>query len=779
MVSENAAALRRENSSVCRGPDLKLYVRDVRDATGRKRSIVVKSWATVKDAKEAIQQCIAQVPIHTQRLYFGSPLMSSGKELPNYRTLSDAGIYRSGETLFLDIISSDETSKSYLGASPTLQRIQGSNDICISTSLLNSTPKLLSHTIHDARRAFSLGIKPDLIMDGSGGSYYIHDVKKNKIAVFKPADEEPYAENNPRGYLPHQQGGEFEGLRQGIAPGEACIREVAAYLLDHDGFSGVPMTTLAEARHPAFNTNGARLKVSEGGASIGAHSLGSPSRSTSASQGIPKKVGSFQEYVRSECSMDDMSPSKISVEQVHRIAVLDIRLLNADRNAANLLCRRLRDNSIELVPIDHGYCLRSMCDVSWMDWCWLDWPQVKQPMSAKTKDYIKRLDTEKDAKIVQERLNISNVAIDYIRASTALLKAGVEAGMSLYDIAILCCRNDNLAETPSLLEHLTAMASELSKVALDNEEWHHATASRALEEQLSPYRSSNVQINSGIKSRDRSSSRFHRCASSGEFLVSIDVEDENPRSNLSLALGQSHAPPPPLALSSGSDSSGDNNEDVKEDQEEIEEWAHNIIEDFQPVPHARVGRKTRSGSSSDEESLSTSPKGFWHVPPGSVGDASSKSSSYDDDSFGTSPMISDNFVGPSPETLDEPLRRRTSVTFADMDDEKPPSHALASDSPPTMVLLSHQLLSTTPKLHRLESGASIPRSKSYTSLSRRFSSNLSSVPSTVSKTAETRNIQHNDHAEDHEFYRAYFLKFIDLVISREMARLQVHASETS
>ncbi|EEC48598.1 predicted protein, partial [Phaeodactylum tricornutum CCAP 1055/1] len=238
----------------------------------------------------------------------------------------------------------------------------------------------------------------------------------NHVAVFKPGDEEPYAENNPRGYL--QQPGQHLSLREGIAPGEACIREVAAYLLDHDGFSGVPMTTLAEARHPAFNINGARLKVSEGGAS----------------------AGSFQEFIRCECTMDDLSPSKITAEEIHKIAILDIRVMNADRNSANLLCRRLPDNTLVLVPIDHGYCLRSVCDVSWMDWCWLDWPQMKEPLSDKSKMYILNLDIEADARLLRERLSICEDAIDNFRASSLLLKAGVKAGLTLYDIAIMCCR---------------------------------------------------------------------------------------------------------------------------------------------------------------------------------------------------------------------------------------------------------------------------------------------------------------------------------------------------
>jgi hypothetical protein len=226
--------------------------------------------------------------------------------------------------------------------------------------------------VQKARRGLALGLKPEFVLDGSGGTYFLHDARKVKISVFKPADEEPYAENNPRGYL--KQPGQLASLREGVVPGEACIREVAAFALDHGGFSGVPMTTLVEARHPSFNTNGARLKVSEGGASIGAHSI-------TQSHSAPiqdKKVGSFQEFVRAECTIDDLSPTLISVDEIHKIAILDIRIMNADRNSANLLCRRRRDNSIELVPIDHGFSLRSVADVSWMDWCWLDWPQLKQ-----------------------------------------------------------------------------------------------------------------------------------------------------------------------------------------------------------------------------------------------------------------------------------------------------------------------------------------------------------------------------------------------------------------
>jgi hypothetical protein len=316
------------------------------------------------------------IPASAQRLFFG-PLLTSGKELPNHRTLFDAGIDRSGETILLDLVDVNRSQD----CDYSMLSLRYPNDICISSSMYESTPKPLRSLVQQARQGLTIGLKPNLALEGSGGTYFLHDSRKKKIAVFKPADEEPYADNNPRGYIRQYPG---DSLRKGIVPGEACIREVAAYLLDHKGFSGVPMTTLVEARHPAFNTNGSRLNVSQGGASIGSHSLNPSARSASSDSLSSndnrnmKKPGSFQEFINCECTIDDISPSKLSVDEVHKIAILDIRIMNADRNAANLAVCRRPDNTLELVPIDHGYCLRSVCDVSWMDWCWLDWPQLKQ-----------------------------------------------------------------------------------------------------------------------------------------------------------------------------------------------------------------------------------------------------------------------------------------------------------------------------------------------------------------------------------------------------------------
>lgn len=64
-----------------------------------------------------------------------------------------------------------------------------------------------------------------------------------------------------------------EGLRRGTKPGEGAVREVAAYVLDHGHFSGVPPTALVSAY------------VSE---------------DSSSGTGGAVKVGSLQQFVESE-----------------------------------------------------------------------------------------------------------------------------------------------------------------------------------------------------------------------------------------------------------------------------------------------------------------------------------------------------------------------------------------------------------------------------------------------------------------------------------------------
>ena len=57
-----------------------------------------------------------------------------------------------------------------------------------------------------------------------------------------------------------------------------------------------------------------------------------------------------------------MGSNQFDIEEVHKIGILDIRILNCDRNEANILVRKLailgkekmKGKLLKLIPIDHG-----------------------------------------------------------------------------------------------------------------------------------------------------------------------------------------------------------------------------------------------------------------------------------------------------------------------------------------------------------------------------------------------------------------------------------------
>ena len=110
------------------------------------------------------------------------------------------------------------------------------------------------HTQLQAIRAgFDQGLEPILTEEGTSGSYILKrsesDETSTPVAVWKPIDEEPFAPKNPRGMkAPFGS----NTCRPGVKSGESSLREVLAFMLDHDGFAGVPPTSLVELSHPSL-----------------------------------------------------------------------------------------------------------------------------------------------------------------------------------------------------------------------------------------------------------------------------------------------------------------------------------------------------------------------------------------------------------------------------------------------------------------------------------------------------------------------------------------------
>jgi len=323
-----------------------------------------------------------------------------------------------------------------------------------AASVGNDGQRLLDSIQH----GLELGFAPQLVWDGTGGTYLMRDARRQPVAAFKPRDEETFAPNNPRGLQ-----GKFgqPGLNPHVLSGESHLREVLAHKLDWDGFAGVPLTLQAEAMHPAFHVASLRPLSRYG-----------------------TKVGSLQEWVPYDDVAANRGAATFPKQEVHKIAILDMRLLNTDRNDANILVRASiskRDSHsfgtesspessatrgceegleagdhavvkgrasaeehpagdegeeeeermsvdtpakamVQLIPIDHGGCLPTrpevrkaarccpsiitptyfttvyhalLCQVVWYNWCWLEWPQMKEPIDADTARYIASLDPAK------------------------------------------------------------------------------------------------------------------------------------------------------------------------------------------------------------------------------------------------------------------------------------------------------------------------------------------------------------------------------------------------
>lgn len=344
--------------------------------------------------------------------------------------------------------------------------------------------------IEEVQCGLASGYAPALTEEGTGGTYFMSNRDGQRIAVFKPVDEEPLAVNNPRGMTPSETG---EGLKAGTRVGEGAFREVAAYVLDHnpsgvdklnrEGFSGVPLTVLAccSDEHFSSNSSNERWRL----------------------DGLPTvKQGSLQKFVHAVSNCEDMGPQHFPVHEVHKIAVLDMRMGNADRNGANILVQK-EGSAYTLTPIDHGYCLpetvSSLCMgfrmlfcvfgiycVGWvlfrivsalnglfpsfflvwrvqLEECtfeWLYWSQAKVAFDPQTLAYIKALDPDADVELLKLcGWNLSEGAARTLRSCTTLLQKGADAGLTPFQIGSMMVRSD--PSRASVLEGLVEEAEAL------------------------------------------------------------------------------------------------------------------------------------------------------------------------------------------------------------------------------------------------------------------------------------------------------------------------------
>merc|ERR1712146_52178 len=341
------------------------------------------------------------------------------------------------------------------------------------------------------------------------------DCDRRILGVFKPHDEDPYTPNNPNEFVrdfpsnhgrdrkpienfdtssrnpPHENflenyqsqsssllgpfhfsysmknyateiNDNFFQLLPGSIPGEGYLREVGAYLIDRrqGNTAGVPATVICESYHPAYNYSAS-----------GTSNTNSSLTTAKPGDAFSVKYGSFQQYVHSDGDISGWGPSNFSIYEVQKIALLDIRILNMDRNDGNILVQKERkkvknlhspkslnsynsaafsfsstsfmddsylngsfgggeeEYNFRLVPIDHGHAFPEDIHVQQMyvNLCWSEWKQVKVPIHPKLIEVISNWDIDGDQDILRTKLGIKEKALDNFKIMSILLQTAVKA----------------------------------------------------------------------------------------------------------------------------------------------------------------------------------------------------------------------------------------------------------------------------------------------------------------------------------------------------------------
>lgn len=201
--------------------------------------------------------------------------------------------------------------------------------------------------VDSVRDAIDNGVFPTRIAQGSSGSYFARNRVGEVVGVFKPRDEEPYGQANPKltKWL-HRNFCWFAFGRSCLIPNVGYLSEAGASYIDRRlGLGIVPRTEIVSLASPTFHYS----KKDRWAAKKGW-------------QPLPPKVGSFQVFLKdySDASLffstgytrasffhhgqghpmgwDTATQHEFRM-QFEKLCVLDVLIRNTDRSLSNLLVR--------------------------------------------------------------------------------------------------------------------------------------------------------------------------------------------------------------------------------------------------------------------------------------------------------------------------------------------------------------------------------------------------------------------------------------------------------
>nr|XP_046213386.1 phosphatidylinositol 4-kinase type 2-alpha-like [Oncorhynchus gorbuscha] len=271
--------------------------------------------------------------------------------------------------------------------------------------------------VRKAEQAIEEEIFPEIICQGSSGSYFVKDSQGNVIGVFKPKNEEPYGQLNPKWTKWLQKlccpccfGRDCLVLNQGH------LSEAGASLVDQKlQLNIVPQTKVVYLASDTFNYN-AIDRVKSRGKRLALEKVPKVGQRFNRI-GLPPKVGSFQLFVEGYKDADywlkrfeaEPLPENTNRQlqlQFERLVVLDYIIRNTDRGNDNWLLKYdcpvdiernretdwvvVKEPIIRLAAIDNGLAFPIKHPDSWRAypfyWAWLS--QARVPFSEEIRDLV-------------------------------------------------------------------------------------------------------------------------------------------------------------------------------------------------------------------------------------------------------------------------------------------------------------------------------------------------------------------------------------------------------
>lgn len=222
-----------------------------------------------------------------------------------------------------------------------------------------------SRIVREAERAIDSGILPQMIYQGSSGSYFVKDTERNTIAVFKPKNEEPYGQLNPKWTKwMHKICCPCCFGRSCLIPNQGYMSEAGASLVDQKlELNVVPKTKVVYLAADTFNytfRDRCAMRMRRFATEQWPDSVGKR-----VNAGLPKKVGSFQLFVRgyhdAEEVLRDIGSNPLPPDmqkqlqlQFEKLVILDYIIRNTDRGNDNWLIRCQRPQQTEADTTDKG-----------------------------------------------------------------------------------------------------------------------------------------------------------------------------------------------------------------------------------------------------------------------------------------------------------------------------------------------------------------------------------------------------------------------------------------